>query len=271
VIEENLPEIVREHAPAALGVGFGGPVDWRRGRVVRSFQINGWDGFEIERWLHSLSGLPVSVDNDANVGALGEARHGAGQGLDPVFYVTLGSGVGAGLVVDGRIYHGAAPGEAEFGHLRLDRDGTELESRCSGWSVDARIRHAAALDGASAIARLARQSTGQRGEARIILEALREGDSETQRILGSLGRDLGFGLSHVVHLLNPEVIIIGGGLSLIGEPLRAAVAGELAGFLMPGVSPGPKVRLAALAEVAIPVGAIELARNGDRMAHTPER
>ena len=69
--------------------------------------------------------------------ALGEAMRGAGVGFNPVFYVTLGSGVGGGLVVDGRIYHGAKPGEAEIGHVRLDRNGTIVEARCSGWAVDA--------------------------------------------------------------------------------------------------------------------------------------
>ena len=84
---------------------------------------------------------PVAVDNDANVAALGEATRGAGVGSDPVFYATLGSGAGGGLISRGDIYHGAPPGEAEFGHLRLDRD-TTVESRCSGWAVDDRIRRA---------------------------------------------------------------------------------------------------------------------------------
>src|SRR6185436_7727821 len=83
---------------------------------------------------------PVFVDNDANVAALGECRRGAGKDFNPAFYVTLGSGVGGGLVVDGKIYHGASPGEAEIGHVRLDKSGTILEQRCSGWAVDARIR-----------------------------------------------------------------------------------------------------------------------------------
>src|SRR5437867_2964353 len=84
--------------------------------------------------------IQVTVDNDANIGALGEAVRGAGVGKNPVFYVTLGSGVGGGLVVDGSIYHGATPGEAEIGHVRLDRTGLRVEERCSGWAVDEKIR-----------------------------------------------------------------------------------------------------------------------------------
>ena len=264
-MEAHLPAIIHEHAPLAVGVGFGGPVDRLHGRISRSFHVQGWAGFDLASWLGLLTGLPVHLDNDANVAALAEARHGVGRGHDPVFYVTLGSGVGGGLVVDNEIYHGAAPGEAEIGHLRLDRTGTELESRCSGWAIDARIRHATAITGAGGLARLTAQLGETGGEARILKQALHDNDPEAQRILSDLGRDLGFGLSHVVHLMHPKVIILGGGLSLIGEPLRAAVSEALGGFLMPGFAPGPPIKLAALAEAAVPVRAIELARDSARV------
>src|ERR1043166_3741732 len=139
-IEQSLPGVVRTHKIAAAGVGFGGPVDWRTGRIARSPQIEGWSGFDLAARVGGFTRSPVFVDNDANVAALGEASRGAGRGFNPVFYVTLGSGVGGGLVVDGTIYHGATPGESELGHVRLDCAGTILESRCSGWAVDARIR-----------------------------------------------------------------------------------------------------------------------------------
>src|SRR5262249_30550333 len=136
----TLPELLAGRNPQAIGVGFGGPVNWKTGRICRSHQIEGWSEFDLAGWLRQLASVPVFVDNDANVAALGEARHGAGLGFDPVFYVTLGSGVGGGLVVNGKIYHGSVPGEAEIGHIRLERNGTTVESRCSGWAVDARIR-----------------------------------------------------------------------------------------------------------------------------------
>src|SRR6266478_3874632 len=139
-IEQGVAELIGRHKPEAIGVGFGGPVDWKNGRICRSHQIEGWSEFELGEWLSQLTGAKVFVDNDANLAALAEARQGAGVGLNPVFYVTLGSGVGGGLVVDGQIYHGAKPGEAEIGHVRLDREGTIGESRCSGWAVDANIR-----------------------------------------------------------------------------------------------------------------------------------
>ena len=128
------------HDVAAIGVGYGGPVDWRTGQICCSHQIEGWADFPLGEWLRQQTQRPVVIDNDANCGALGEALRGAGQGSNPVFYVTLGSGVGGGLVVDGKIFHGAKPGESEIGHVRLDRAGTILEQRCSGWAVDKIVR-----------------------------------------------------------------------------------------------------------------------------------
>src|SRR6266498_4434343 len=159
-IRETLAELIPEVRPSAIGVGFGGPVDWKTGEICRSHQIEGWADFKLRDWLQTLSGLPVRVDNDANTATFGEALHGAGVGLNPVFYVTLGSGVGGGLVVDGQNYHGAKPGEAEIGHVRLDREGTIIEQRCSGWAVDARIRQLKKSKPGSALTKLTGDSTG---------------------------------------------------------------------------------------------------------------
>ena len=241
----------------AAGVGFGGPVDSCMGRICKSHQIDGWDNFPLRDWFAELTKAPVVVDNDANVAAFGESRRGAGADADPVFYITLGSGVGGGLVERGRIYHGAAPGEAEFGHLRLDRDGATVESRCSGWSVDARIRALISTEPNSLLARSTNKEPG--GEARLLGPALAKGDATAQRILREVAADLAFAMSHVVHLLHPQAIVLGGGLSLIGEPLRLAVELALPTFVMHAFLPPPVVRLAKLGEDAVPVGAVELA------------
>jgi glucokinase len=256
-IAQALAELARDFAPQAIGVGFGGPVDWRTGRIARSHQIEGWSSFDLRGWLEPLTGARVTVDNDANVAALGEALHGAGVGANPVFYVTLGSGVGGGLVVDGAIYHGATPGESEIGHVRLDRQGTIVESRCSGWAVDLRLRQAAKEHPDSALARRLGGVTG--GEARHLAEALADGDEAARRILNETAADLVFGLSHVVHLFHPEMIVLGGGLSAVGEPLRAVVESALRELLMEVFRPGPQIRLSALGEDAVPVGALALA------------
>jgi glucokinase len=241
----------------AVGVGFGGPVDFRTGTICRSHQIEGWVKFSLGEWLSNLTGVPVLVENDANAACLGEAVFGAGKGTDPVFYVTLGSGVGGGLVVQGWIYHGFVPGEAEIGHVRLDRKGTIVEDRCSGWAVDRKIRQEIQHQPTGLLAQLCVGMDG--GEARHLNAALKAGDTVAQKILDETAEDLAFGLSHVTHLCHPETIVLGGGLSLIGEPLRASVERALKGFVMAAFQPGPTVLLSALGEDAVPIGALQVA------------
>lgn len=256
-LEAALPATLVGRTLAGAGVGFGGPVDWQTGRICVSHHIEGWSGFDLAGWLSARLGVPVTVENDANVAALGEARRGAGAGREPVFYVTLGSGVGGGLVTAAGLFHGAKPGEAELGHVRLDRQGTTVEGRCSGWAVDARIRALQETSPGSRLAQLAREFPGH--EARQLAPALAAGDPTAQQLLQEVAADLAFGLSHVSHLFHPAVIVLGGGLSQVGEPLRAAVAAALPGWLMEAFHPGPEVALSALGEDAVPVGALLLA------------
>ncbi len=243
--------------PTAIGVGFGGPVDRVRGTITTSHQVAGWSGFPLADWLRERTGALVKLENDANVAALAEARRGAGQGFRHVFYVTLGSGVGGGLVIDGQLYHGAAPGEAEVGLVQLDRTGNTLESACSGWAMDGRIRQLlAASDEATPLRRLAGSVTS--GETRFLAQALQEGDQAAASLLQHYAQDLAFGLSHVVHLFNPDVLILGGGVSLVGQPLLTAVQQALPSYIVPTFRPGPVLRLAALHEDVVPIGALEL-------------
>src|ERR1043166_338427 len=253
-IEAALGRILSASAPVAIAVGFGGPVDYRSGRIARSHQLGGWADFDLRQWLQQLTGKPVRVDNDANMGALGEASRGAGVGFDPVFYVTLGSGVGGGLVVGRGVYHGATPGEAEIGHVRLERTGATVESRCSGWAVDAKVRELKASGSKSLLYQLAGAHAG--GEAKHLAPALAQGDTAARKILTETADDLAFGLSHVVHLFHPKVIVLGGGLALVGEPLRAEVARALEGYTMDAFRGGVQVRLAALGEDAVPMGCL---------------
>ncbi len=241
----------------AVGVGFGGPVDYRTGRVCCSHQIEGWSEFDLGGWVQGLVGVPVRVDNDANTAALGEAVFGAGRGRDPVFYVTMGSGVGGGLVVGGEVYHGRLPGESEIGHLRLDREGNTVESRCSGWALNRRILEVVRGGAGGRLAGLVAGDPGH--EARHLGVALGEGDPVASGVMSELVGDLSFALSHVTHLMHPAVVVLGGGVALLGEPLRSAVADRLPGMVMEAFRPGPAVVLASLAEDAVPVGALVLA------------
>jgi glucokinase len=255
-LQQLLPEVRAVH-PIAIGVGFGGPIDRGSGRIARSHQVGGWEDFALRDWLADQCEVPVVVENDSNAAALAEAMLGAGRGTSPVFYFNLGSGVGGGLAIDGKIYHGLAPGEAEFGHLLLDRSGSTVESRCSGWAIDRRIRQSSAGQPDGILARLIGITPG--GEARHLKSALARGDSAARAILEDLSDDLGFALSHVVHLVHPAVIVLGGGLSLLGEPLREGIERAARGYVMRAFAPGPAIRLAALGEDAVPTGALLLA------------
>lgn len=257
-IQEALGKIPLRNV-GGIGVGFGGPVDHRNGKTLASYQIDGWANFALQDWLEELAHMPVCIDNDANVAALGEALYGAGRDGQQVFYVTLGSGVGAGVVVNGKIYHGSKNTEAEFGHIRLDKSGRTVESSCSGWSVDAKIRAFIHQHPRSVLSLLGKDIT--RGEARLLVPALQQGDEAANKILRETADDLAFGLSHVVHLMNPHTIILGGGFSLIGEPLRGLVEEKLTGYIMDVLQPGPDIRLSALKEDVVPIGALTLAIN----------
>ncbi len=245
-------------AIAAVGVGFGGPVDWQKGLIRVSHQVAGWSGFPLGSWLHQLTGKPVAVENDANAAALAEALHGSGKGYERVFYMTIGSGIGGGMVINGKIYHGRAPGEAEVGHLRLNKRGDTLEFRCSGWAVDKKVAEYIARQPHSLLARLAldRKAPG----ATLLQPALQEGDADAQKLVEEITDDLAFALSHVVHLLHPDVLIIGGGLSLLQEHLRRPLTEKIPHYLMQAFLPPPPVYMASLQELVVPIGAQELAK-----------
>ena len=240
-------------AVEAAGIGFGGPVDRQRGVVAASFHVDGWQEFPLAEWLsRRLGGLPVSLENDANAAALAEACVGAGRGASPVLYSNAGSGIGGGLVIDGRLYHGRPPGEMEIGHLAIGPDGGILEDLASGWSIDAKVRGRVAADPDGPLARVA---AGRPADARHLAGAIAAGDEAARSILDEAARSYAWGLSHAVHLLNPEVIVLGGGVAMIGEAWREGVARHLDSFLMKTMRPGPPVRLAALGQSVVPVGA----------------
>src|SRR5262245_64372112 len=149
-----------------VGVGFGGPVDDATRTVIKSHQIEGWDNFPLADWLAEVLGWPVALGNDADVAGLAEALFGAGQGLSPVFYITLGSGIGGALIINGEIYRGCGRGAAEIGHLKLtvvygDAIGQGiLEKYASGWAIGQLATHG--KPGKVKGSRLLRRVDGQR-------------------------------------------------------------------------------------------------------------
>ena len=250
----------RHEEISAAGVGFGGPVDRERGVVAASFHVEGWHGFPLRDWLEGeLGGLPVLLENDTNAAAFAEATLGAGRGERRVFYTNSGSGIGGGSVVDGLLYRSRGPGEMELGHLRLGPEGGILEDVASGWAIDRRAREEAAARPQGAIAVLAGSAPAT---ARQVAAAAAAGDEAARGILDAAARHYALALSHAVHLLNPDVIVLGGGVAEIGPAWRDRVATFLAVFLMETLRPGPDVRLAALGQDVVPVGAALLAAAG---------
>jgi glucokinase len=167
--------------------------------------------------INELTGLPVWIENDANAGALAEHRLGAGRGTRHMILVAIGTGLGGGLILDGRLYHGASGGAGEVGHMVVDPDGTLcncgragcLEAVAAGRALDEQAQRIAKEQPDGLVARIARRE-GDGPDARILDLAAEEGDTAAIEALTRAGRFLGAGLTNLVNVLNPEVIAIGG-------------------------------------------------------------
>jgi glucokinase len=218
-----------------VGVGFGGPVDDRTTTVIKSHQIEGWDDFPLARWISELVELPAVLGNDAAVAGLAEAAFGAGKALSPVFYVTIGSGIGGGLIIDGRIHRGAGRGAAEIGHLRVpvQTDGgvrhVPLEEVASGWAIQTWAREE--MRRSAEAHALWRGVQGDDPELTTVhvARAAAQGHEAAWYILYRAWDHLAEALCHIIALVCPRRIVIGGGVSLMGEqllfePLRKLVA-----------------------------------------------
>lgn len=257
-IEEGIQDLLQRNNALAIGVGFGGPVDWKTGSIQLSHQIEGWGNFNMKTWLYELTGLPVAIDNDANTAALAEAIHGCGRGYNSVFYMTVGSGIGGGMIIHEKIYHGRTPGEVEIGHVRLNKSGATLESQCSGWAVNNKIQEHIASHPGCMLATLSKNPEAPL--ATLLTPALQAKDADATMIVNEVADTISFALSHVVHLFNPDIIVIGGGLSLLKDYLRIPVAAKLPQYLLKALLPLPKIQIASLGEDVVPIGAIELAK-----------
>jgi glucokinase len=220
-----------------VGIGFGGPVDDATRTIIKSHQIEGWDNFPLADWITDLVGLPAVLGNDADVAGLAEALHGAGKGLSPIFYITIGSGIGGGLIINGEIYRGVGRGAAEIGHLRMafptnvfPNTVKTLEEIASGWGIENAARTSLAYDahGRAKVLRRLRQGKPP-VTAKLIARAAEQGDPLAEDVLQLARTAVGEAICHVIALLCPRRIIIGGGVSLMGEkllfePLRQLVA-----------------------------------------------
>jgi glucokinase len=256
---------VSRDAIAGIGIGFGGPVDDSTQNIIKSHQIEGWDDFPLARWISEMLGWQAVLGNDADVAGLAEATCGAAKGLSPVFYITIGSGIGGGFVVNGEIYRGCGRGAAEIGHLKVREPDlvtyTPLEEHSSGWAIAKKARERAKAQGrGSRLDRLDGHSL-RAITAESVAEAAAGGDRFALAILQDAVSHLADGICHVIALLCPRRIVIGGGVSLMGEellflPLRKMVAERV---FRPFVGCYDIVP-AALGEEVVVHGAIVLAR-----------
>jgi len=216
--------------PRAIGVSFGGPVDAARGRVILSHHIPGWEETLLRDQLQQEFGVPVSVDNDANVAALGEYEFGVGcVGAiheSPLLYVTVSTGVGGGLVIGGKIYNGADAMAGEIGHTICDPRGALcicgrrgcVEALACGPAIarEARARLTAEPGGGAKLRALIGGNLDAL-TAELVARSANDGDELARAVLDAAARALGFGIGTAITLLNPQLVVVGGGVSKAGQ------------------------------------------------------
>ncbi len=260
--------LLGDRRPAAVGVSFGGPVDAARGRVILSHHVAGWEDTPLRDQLQAAFGAPVSIDNDANVAALGEYKFGAGQGCASLLYVTVSTGVGGGWVIDGKIFSGADSMAGEIGHTVVDLQGPPcvcgrrgcVEIMACGPAIarDARARLVAEPAAGAALRALIGNDLDAL-TAEYVARAANDGDELAGAVIDAAARALGFGIGTAITLMNPARVVIGGGVTKSGERWWSVVRAAARANTLPQM----RVDLvpAALGDDAPLWGAITLAEN----------
>ena len=248
----------------AIGVGVPGPVITSEGIVSTPPLMPGWDGFPIRDFLVEQWGTTVTVDNDADLGALGEWAYGAGQQVSSLTYIKIGTGIGCGILLDGRIYHGVQGTAGEIGHMTISADGPPcscgnygcLEAMAGGRAIAERAQLAVK---AGQRTLLANGGPVEAITARHVAEAAQAGDAVSQQLLNDAGRHIGSAVATLVNLLNPGLVLIGGGVAQSGthllRPLReAALQRSLRASMR-----ATRIEVGALGRKATAMGAVALA------------
>jgi predicted NBD/HSP70 family sugar kinase len=232
------------------GVGIPGPIDRATGAVASTTILPGWSGVTPGRELERLLEIPVHVDNDANLGALGEVTYGAGQGLADVVYVRLTSGIGSGLILGGRLHHGANGLAGELGHVQVRPDG--VVCRCGNRGCLETV----AADGS--LLALLRPAHGDDLTVPGMLELVAHGDLGARRVFNDAGRALGRVLADLCNHLNPAAIIVGGELNAAVGPLLDGIRESVHRYAQPSVADAVEVKSGVLGERAEVLGALAL-------------
>ena len=233
-----------QHPIHRCGIGFGGPVDFPKQRVVQSTHVPGWNDFDLPRAVEELAGVRPVIDNDANLGALGEALYGAGRGYRPLFYMTLSTGIGGGIILEGdRAYRGADSYAGEIGHLTIRPDGPECLCGARG-----------------CFERLCCGLWLERDHHRPAQELLRDTAFVERYVV-----DLALGLKAAIMLLNPARIVIGGGISKAGDALFLPLRNELRRQMTAWSRARVDVVPAQLGDASVQYGALALAQRGEQI------
>jgi glucokinase len=250
----------------ACGISFGGPVDFSQ-QKVSSVHTPGWAGFPLSAWVRENLGVPCLLDNDANAGALGEFRFGAGRGTQSLVYITLSTGVGSGLILDGKVYRGRDSLAGEIGHLPLAPSGTVcscgavgcLETVCSGSAI-ARTAQEWAARRPEAVTRMLELSGSPESiTAKIVVEAASEGDLAADSIIREAARWLARALLTLIRVVNPDKIVLGGGVAQAGKVLLDPIHETLQALGSPSISYSTEIVIAELGSHSPLYGAVALA------------
>ncbi|ROS72137.1 putative NBD/HSP70 family sugar kinase [Cellulomonas sp. PhB143] len=233
----------------AVGIGVPAPVDVRTGTVSSAGLLRGWDGAEVGTELGATFGVPVGVDNDANLGALAEARLGAGAGYDPVVYLRVSHGVGGGIVLGGQLLRGRRGAAGEIGHVTIDENGPVC--RCGNRGCLETFVGSHVLVGMLA-------GRGHLTLADVIAGAL-AGDAGCRRVVYDAGQHLGVAAANLCNIVDPEVVVVGGQLAEAGELLLDPMRTALEQRTLPSAAGPPQVLATSLGAWAEARGALVVA------------
>ncbi|MFF1922364.1 ROK family protein [Streptomyces sp. NPDC058221] len=235
-----------------IGVGLGvpGPIDVESGTLGSTSILPGWTGINPREELAGRLGVPVYVDNDANLGALGELVWGSGRGVRDLAYIKVASGVGAGLVIDGHIYRGPGGTAGEIGHITLDESGPVC--RCGNRGC------LETFTAARYVLPLLQPSHGADLTMERVVQLAREGDPGCRRVIGDVGRHIGSGVANLCNLLNPSRVVLGGSLAEAGELVLGPIRDSVARYSIPSAARQLSVLPGALGGRAEVLGALAL-------------
>jgi glucokinase len=216
-----------------VGIGAPGPLDRKSGVVIVSPNLR-WHNFPLRDEVSNRVRLPATLDNDANCATLGEWWCGAAKGRRNVVGLTLGTGIGGGLILDGRLYHGSSDAAGEIGHTTIDSTGRRcscgnygcLEAYASGPAIAERARESLVADGTSEILRLV-SGDPEKITAQTVYEAAKHGDAIALEVVRDTAKFLGIGISNLLNTLNPDMVVIAGGVTQAGDPLFEPLRAEV--------------------------------------------